>query len=184
MSLLLLLDGPASGSAALVEDADALSGAVAILAQGSAALAEADDAVTALAGVIVTGTAALAEAADSLAAAGAVLVSASTAAAEDPDTLSADGTVTQAGITADAALVENGDLLYADAENPTQHGGPAYWPRPIPVVHGPRRVAKPPAYARARLVEQDDGVDAIGSVSWPLRARRIRDEEWLLKRAA
>lgn len=166
------------GAAGLAEASDAGAGGGVVLVAGSAAITEAADSLDAAAGAGVTAAATLAEGDESLAAIGAVLVAGDLSSTEADEALEASGSA--GGASADLDIIEDADELAADVfvQDPlVSVVGIAEWPREKlpPYLLGP-------VLCNADIVEADDGVSAAAAVSG--RTRRIRELEYLLRRAA
>lgn len=94
------------GSAGIAEAADTLSGAAALLIQGSAGIAEAADTLSGAAVLGISGSASIAEAGDALSSASVALVAASLVATEQADAIAATAVALIAGAS---TIVEGGD---------------------------------------------------------------------------
>jgi filamentous hemagglutinin len=100
-----------TGTGTVAEAADTLSGVGDVEVSGASTITEAPDTVSGAGGVEVSGSGAIAEAADQIAGSGGIEVSGSGAMVENPDVLSGQGTVGVSAVSGSGAVVETADQV-------------------------------------------------------------------------
>lgn len=105
--------GGASGSAAITEGADSVSGTGSVGVSGSAAISEGSDSVAASGTVSVSGSAAITEGTDTVAASGTAGAAGLAAIQEGSDTVAASGSV---GVSGSASISEGADTVSASGQ--------------------------------------------------------------------